>query len=73
MTKPRPPVDVVPITASMDRAAFSCGKPDLDEWLQRYAGQQERLHNTRTFIAVDRDRGTVVGYYATTAYRMDLD
>jgi hypothetical protein len=35
------------------------------------ADQQERTHNTRTFLAVDGSK--VIGYYATTAYRLGLN
>lgn len=54
-----------------DRSSFSCGKPDLDDWLKTKAGQQERANNTRTFLAVDGLK--VIGYYATTTYRLGLD
>lgn len=47
-------------------------KPELDQWLKEYAGQHERTGNTRTFLAVD-ETGGVVGYYATTTYRLDLN
>jgi GNAT superfamily N-acetyltransferase len=39
--------------------------------LKTRAGQQERANNTRTFLAVDGLR--VIGYYATTTYRLGLD
>ena len=54
-----------------DRSSFSCGKPDLDDWLKTKAGQQERANNTRTFLAVEGLK--VIGYYATTTYRLGLD
>jgi predicted N-acetyltransferase YhbS len=54
-----------------DRSSFNCGKPDLDDWLKTKAGQQERANNTRTFLAIDESK--VVGYHATTAYRLGLD
>ena len=53
-----------------DRGSFSCGKPDLDDWLKTKAGQQERANNTGTFLAIEEVR--VVGYYATTTYRLGL-
>lgn len=40
-------------------------------WLATQASQQERANNTRTFLAVERDE--IVGYYATTPYRLELD
>lgn len=39
--------------------------------MQTKAGQQERVNNTRTFLAIEGTK--VIGYYATTAYRLDLD
>jgi predicted N-acetyltransferase YhbS len=64
-------VEVVGFDRRFDRSQFSCGKPDLDDWLKTKAGQQERANTTRTFVAVDGMK--VAGYYATTTYRLDLD
>lgn len=64
-------MDVVRYVRSFDRSTFDCGKPDLNEWLQTQATQQEKANNTRTFLAVEDDR--VVGYYSTTTYRLELD
>ena len=64
-------MEIVGFSRSFDRSTFRCGKPDLDDWLKTRAGQQERTNNTRTFLAVEESR--VVGYYATTAYRLSLD
>jgi predicted N-acetyltransferase YhbS len=64
-------VEIQAFDRRFDRSSFSCGKPDLDDWLKTKAGQQERTNNTRTFLAVDGLK--VIGYYATTAYRLGLD
>lgn len=64
-------MEIVAFDRAFDRSLFSCGKPDLDDWLKTQAGQQERADNTRTFLAVEGTK--VVGYYATTTYRLDLD
>lgn len=64
-------MEIVSFNRSFDRTRFSCGKPDLDAWLKTNAGQQERSNNTRTFLGIEQSR--VVGYYATTAYRLGLD
>jgi predicted N-acetyltransferase YhbS len=66
-------IEVVHFNKVFDRTRFDCGKPDLDEWLQTKASQQERSGNTRTFLAVECSSGRVVGYYATTTYRLELD
>jgi GNAT superfamily N-acetyltransferase len=63
-------VDILEFNRRFDRSSFSCGKLDLDDWLKTQAGQQERANNTRTFLAVEGSR--VIGYYATTAYRLGL-
>lgn len=64
-------MDILAFNRRFDRSSFSCGKPDLDDWLKTKAGQQERANNTRTFLAVDGRQ--VIGYYATTTYRLGLD
>lgn len=66
-------IPIVPLHRRWDRSAFSCGHSVLDDWLKGQAGQQEKSGNTRTFLAVDPMSARVVGYYATTAYRLDLD
>jgi hypothetical protein len=58
-----PRVEIVSFNKGFDRRSFSCGKPDMDDWLKTKAGQQERANNTRTFLAVDGSK--VIGYYAT--------
>lgn len=64
-------MEILAFDRRFDRRAFNSGKPDLDDWLKAKAGQQERANNTRTFLAVDGSK--VIGYYATTAYRLGLD
>lgn len=64
---------IVGFIKSAERSGFSCGKPDLDQWLRTKAGQQERNDNTRTFLALDPSGSQVIGYYATTTYRLDVD
>jgi hypothetical protein len=64
-------VEIVAFDRKFDRSSFSCGKPGLDDWLKRQAGQQERANNTRTFLAIEGQR--IIGYYATTTYRLGLD
>lgn len=64
-------VEIIPFRRDVDRSAFRCGKPELDTWIERYAGQSERNDTTRTFLAIDDD--ALVGYYATTACELDLD
>jgi GNAT superfamily N-acetyltransferase len=47
-----------------DRAAFDCGEPALDEYLQRFARQNHESGGAKTFVAVPRDQPhRVLGYY----------
>lgn len=57
-----------------DRAAFSCGKPPLDEYLKTQAGQDHKRDLARTFVLVDptRDPSRVIGYYSLAATGVDL-
>lgn len=59
--------------AAVRESSFACGNPELDEWLRVYAGQQERSNNTRTFLAQPVNSTQLVGYYATTTYRIERD
>ena len=58
-------MDIVPFSKEYDRSGFCCGKALLDDWLKTQASQQERAHNTRTFLAVDGHK--VVGYFTAPA------
>jgi len=47
------------------RGSFDCGAKELDEWLQKYALQNQRTHSAVTYVACV---GTVVvGYYSIAA------
>src|SRR5262245_14608728 len=46
-----------------DRSAFTCGKPPLDEFLQRLARQSDRRDMGRTYVAVLPGDTKVQGYY----------
>lgn len=50
------------LTHEDDRSAFDSGAPELDDWLKRFAWQNQRANNAVTYVTV-RD-GVVLGYYA---------
>ena len=51
-----------------DRAAFSCGVAELDEYLQRFAGQNEKTGISQHFVAVATvGDSRILGYYALSA------
>ncbi|WP_230854431.1 GNAT family N-acetyltransferase [Arthrobacter terrae] len=45
-----------------NRDAFAWGAAELDEWLRRYAFQNQRANSAVTYVACDGK--SVVGYYA---------
>lgn len=47
-----------------DRAGFDCGVPELNEYLQRYARQNQERGGAKTFVAAALDSPSrVLGYY----------
>jgi GNAT superfamily N-acetyltransferase len=56
---------VEPLRRDHDRAQFGCGEPALDEYLTRFARQNQESGVTRTFVAVsDAEPARVLGYYS---------
>lgn len=55
------------------RTAFSCGEPSLDNYLKRYAGQNERLNVSRHYVAVRPESVDVLGYYSLSAGSVTWD
>jgi GNAT superfamily N-acetyltransferase len=47
-----------------DRTGFQSGADELDEWLAKYAWQNQRANNAITYVSLAD--GRVVGYYAIT-------
>jgi ribosomal protein S18 acetylase RimI-like enzyme len=62
-----------------DRAAFDCGVEELNVYLQRYAGQNEKAGLSQHYIATPApgsDHGTtdtILGYYALSAGAVDFE
>jgi len=55
-----------------DRAGFSCGVPELDDYLQRFATQHRRKGISTVFVLVDRAAPSqVLGYYTLSAAEVD--
>ena len=63
MTGYRAPVSLTPEHSTAD---FSCGRAELDTWLQRYAAIAQAARSARTFVALTRE-GRIAGYYALAA------
>ena len=59
---------IVPFDSKVhDRTAFSCGAPELDRYIRRFASQDVKRDIARVFVALDRESGAVAGYYGLSA------
>lgn len=55
------------LTRAHDRLSFDCGEPELNEYLRRYARQNNETGGAKTFVAVPPDEPThILGYYSVT-------
>jgi len=56
-----------------DRAGFSCGVPELDDYLHRLALQHTRKGVNSVHVLVDSERpGAILGYYSLSAAQVDV-
>ena len=53
-----------PIHKKHDREAFDCGDEALNEYLRRYARKSHERGGAKTFLAIDADNKTVLGFYS---------
>ena len=58
-------ISIVELKKSHKRTAFDCGEPSLNDFLARFALQNQRNDNSRSFAAVNQD-GDIFGYYSLT-------
>lgn len=56
------PLRIEPLDAGHDTAAFDCGKPELNRWLEKYALLNQRTGVSRTLVLC-RD-AEILGFYA---------
>ena len=56
--------------AKHDRAAFSCGITQVDNFFRRTANKLAKADNVRTFVMVGA-AGELIGFYATNAHAID--
>jgi GNAT superfamily N-acetyltransferase len=63
---------IEPLQRDHDRTRFSCGEPALDEYLARFARQNQESGVARTFVAVqDVEPTRVLGYYSLAVGAID--
>jgi predicted GNAT family N-acyltransferase len=58
---------VEPLGSTHDRAAFCCGVPELDAYLHRQAGQDQKRKLASVFI-LTKDGENVAGFYTLSAH-----
>ena len=59
------------LTKDHDRNSFDCGVPALDDYLKKYALQNQRKHAARTYVATRGNR--IVGYYSLAYGSVSLE
>jgi ribosomal protein S18 acetylase RimI-like enzyme len=69
--EPAPVIE--PLGSHHDRAAFSCGDPALDAYLQRQASQDIRRRVAQLFVALGDMPGKIAGYYSLSAASFEKD
>lgn len=55
-------MDIRPLDRHIDRTSFDCEVAPLNDYLQRYALQNQKKDAARTYVAVDAE-SKIVGYY----------
>jgi GNAT superfamily N-acetyltransferase len=63
---------IAPLDKGHDRKQFACGQPELDDWFQRRASQDDKRNIARVFVATDDDLG-VVGFYSLSSFTLTLE
>jgi ribosomal protein S18 acetylase RimI-like enzyme len=60
-----------PIQKHHQRDVFDCGEPALNEFLKKFARQNDENNVAKTFVAVDTDKN-VLGYYSVSAASIEF-
>jgi predicted GNAT family N-acyltransferase len=63
---------IEPLGKNHDRAAFSCGKDSLDQYIKNQAGQAVGKNLAAVFILTP-DGKKIAGYYTLSSYAVNLD
>jgi GNAT superfamily N-acetyltransferase len=58
---------IEPLAHKHERTGFDCGEPALNEFLARYARQNDERGLGRTYVAVPEGALRVIGYYTLSA------
>jgi ribosomal protein S18 acetylase RimI-like enzyme len=55
--------EIAPLSRAHDREGFDCGEPSLDDFLARYARQNQDQGISRTYVATRPGANKVEGYF----------
>ena len=57
-----------------DRKNFSCGEPNLDQYLQLFASQDIKRNISRIFVAIQKDKPEqIIGFFSLSANSLDAN
>lgn len=66
------PYRIAPLEPQHNRAAFSCGEPSLDGYLQRQASQDVKRELAACYVLSPQSSDEVIGYYTLSASSVEL-
>lgn len=69
---PTPPFTIEPL-GKQDRSGFDSGSVELDVYLARQAGQDQRRNVAACFLAIETDTRIVAGFYTLSACHIHLE
>ena len=72
MVFPQPEFIIEGLKKTHDLSSFDCGTASLNEWLQRFAWQNQQADAAKVYVAHRRD-DVVVGYHSLTASSVRRD
>lgn len=67
------PYAIERLTRRHERDDFDCGEPALNQYLQRYARQNQERGVGRTYVIVPEGERRVVGYYTLSAGSVEFE
>ncbi len=67
------PFIIEPLTASHSREAFDCGEESLNNFLKRFARQNNEKGLGRTYVAVKVGEPRIYGYYTISSGALSFD
>lgn len=62
---------IAKLSSQHDRSSFDCGKPQLNNFIQKLATQYRRRNLGQTYVAVS-SANCVIGYYTISTSRVDF-